>query len=169
MQTRSPTTMEIGDMIEINRGAYKHWALYIGNGEVIHLVTPDGPSRVAFCSVSSSSGSLSCKGTITIEKLKDVAAGNTYRINNYLDGKYKPRRTDVIMEEVDKMRGRTIKYDLLGHNCEHFVTFLRYGESESKQADDFMKGLLTGSAGLFGGLAAVAISAAAAVSIKLSK
>ncbi|KAK6313726.1 hypothetical protein J4Q44_G00151850 [Coregonus suidteri] len=120
-------------MIEINRGTYKHWALYIGNGEVIHLVTPDGPSRVAFCSVSSSSGSLSCKGTITIQTLKDVAAGNTYKIINYWDGKYKPRRADVIMEEVDKMRGRTIKYDLLGRNCEHFVTFLRYGESESKQ------------------------------------
>ncbi|XP_070296741.1 phospholipase A and acyltransferase 4-like [Salvelinus sp. IW2-2015] len=36
--------MEIGDMIEINRGAYKHWALYIGHGDVIHLVTPDGPA-----------------------------------------------------------------------------------------------------------------------------
>ncbi|KAK6313728.1 hypothetical protein J4Q44_G00151870 [Coregonus suidteri] len=64
------------------------------------------------------------------------------------------------------MRGRTIKYDLLGSNSEHFVTFLRYGESESKQADDFLKDLLTGS-GLFGGLAAV--SASAAVAIKRSK
>ncbi|CAB1323839.1 unnamed protein product [Coregonus sp. 'balchen'] len=159
--------MEIGDMIEINRGAYNHWALYIGNGEVIHFVTPDGPSRLAFCSVSSSSGSLSCKGTITIDKLKDMAAGNTYKINNYLDGKYKPRRTDVIMEDVDKMRGRTGKYDVLGQNCEHFVTFLRYGKSESKQADDFMMDLLTGS-GLLGGLALFAISATAAA-IKLSK
>ncbi|XP_045543858.1 phospholipase A and acyltransferase 4 [Salmo salar] len=164
MKTRSPTTMEIGDMIEINRGQYKHWALYIGNGEVIHLVTPDGPSRVVFCSVSSSSGSLSCKGTVTIEKLKDVAAGNTYKINNYLDDEYKPRPTDVIMGEVDKMRGRTIKYGLLGNNCEHFVTFLRYGKSESKQADDFMKNVLAGQLGLFGVMAAVAVSTVAAAS-----
>ncbi|XP_045061722.1 phospholipase A and acyltransferase 2 isoform X2 [Coregonus clupeaformis] len=85
MQTRSPTTMEIGDMIEITRDGFKHWALYIGNGEVIHLVTPDAPLRVAFCSVSSSS--FSCKGTITIETLKDVAAGKNYSINNYLDGR----------------------------------------------------------------------------------
>ncbi|XP_013979123.1 phospholipase A and acyltransferase 4 [Salmo salar] len=164
MKTRSPTTMEIGDMIEINRGPYKHWALYIGNGEVIHLVTPDGPSRVVFCSVSSSSGSLSCKGMVTIEKLKDVAAGNTYKINNYLDDEYKPRPTDVIMGEVDKMRGRTIKYGLLGNNCEHFVTFLRYGKSESKQADDFMKNVLAGQLGLFGVMAAVAVSTVAAAS-----
>ncbi|XP_055718330.1 phospholipase A and acyltransferase 4-like [Salvelinus fontinalis] len=160
--------MEIGDMIEINRGAYKHWALYIGNGEVIHVVTPDGPSRVAFCSVSSSSGSLSCKGTITIETLKDVASRNTYKINNYLDDEYKPRPTDVIIKEVDKMRGRTIKYGLLGNNCEHFVTFLRYGKSNSQQADDFMKDLLAGQLGLLGVLAAAVVSTAAATS-KLSK
>uniref|UniRef100_A0A8K9V1H8 LRAT domain-containing protein n=1 Tax=Oncorhynchus mykiss TaxID=8022 RepID=A0A8K9V1H8_ONCMY len=154
--------MEIGDMIEINRGAFKHWALYIGHGKVIQLITPDGPSRVSFCSVSSFSGSVSCKGMITIETLKDVASRNTYKINNYLDNKYKPRPTDVIMGEVDKMKGRTIKYDVLGNNCEHFVTFLRYGQSESKQADDFMKDLLAGQLGLLGVLAVFAVSTAAA-------
>uniref|UniRef100_A0A8C7IQI3 Phospholipase A and acyltransferase 4-like n=1 Tax=Oncorhynchus kisutch TaxID=8019 RepID=A0A8C7IQI3_ONCKI len=123
-----------------------------------------GPSRVSFCSFSSSSGSVSCKGTITIETLQDVAAGNTYKINNYLDDEYKPRRTDVIMGDVDKMRGRTITYDLLGRNCEHFVTFLRYGKSKSQQADDFLNNVLTGTAGLLGVLTAVAASTAAAAS-----
>nr|XP_023995688.1 retinoic acid receptor responder protein 3-like isoform X2 [Salvelinus alpinus] len=127
---------------------------------VIHVVTPDGPSRVAFCSVSSSSGSLSCKGTITIEMLKDVAAGNTYKIHNYLDDEFKPRPTDVIMGDVDIMRGRTIEYGLLGNNCEHFVTFLRYGKSKSQQADDFMKNLFIGS-GLLSGVVAVTVVAAA--------
>nr|XP_046157506.1 phospholipase A and acyltransferase 4-like [Oncorhynchus gorbuscha] len=164
MQTRSPTTMEIGDMIEINRVQYKHWALYIGHGKVIQLVTPDGPSKVAFCSFSSSSGSVACKGTITIETLQDVTAGNTYKINNYLDDEYKPRRTDVIMGNVDKMRGSTIKYNLLGNNCEHFVTFLRYGKSKSKQADDFLNNVLAGTATVLGLLTAVAASTAAAAS-----
>ncbi|XP_023995684.1 phospholipase A and acyltransferase 1-like isoform X1 [Salvelinus sp. IW2-2015] len=158
----SDPTMEIGDMIEIKRDAFKHWALYIGNGEVIHLVVPDGRSSAVF----SSSSSLSSKGTITMETLKDVAAGSTYKIHNYLDNKYTPRPTDVIMGDVDKMRGRTIPYDLLGNNCEHFVTFLRYGKSESKQADDFMKNLFIGS-GLLGGVAAVAaVASVAAAAIK---
>nr|ACO08167.1 Retinoic acid receptor responder protein 3 [Oncorhynchus mykiss] len=156
--------MEIGDMIEINRGQYKHRALYIGHGKVIQLITPDGPSRVSFCSVSSFSGSVAGKGTVTIEALQDVAAGNTYKINNYLDDVYKPRPTDVIMGDVDKLRGSTIKYDLLGNNCEHFVTFLRYGESKSKQADDFLKDVLTGTVGLLGVLAAFTASTAAAAS-----
>ncbi|XP_036834684.1 phospholipase A and acyltransferase 4 isoform X2 [Oncorhynchus mykiss] len=156
--------MEIGDMIEINRGQYKHWALYIGHGKVIQLITPDGPSKVAFCSFSSFSGSVACKGTVTIETLQDVAAGNTYKINNYLDDEYKPRPTDVIMGDVDKLRGSTIKYDLLGNNCEHFVTFLRYGKSKSKQADDFLKDVLTGTAGLLGVLTAFTASTAAAAS-----
>ncbi|CDQ87571.1 unnamed protein product [Oncorhynchus mykiss] len=156
--------MEIGDMIEINRGTYNHWVVDIGNGEIINVVTPDRifKHRVAFCSVSSYSGSVSCKGTITIETLKDVASRNTYKINNYLDNKYKPRPTDVIMGEVDKMKGRTIKYDVLGNNCEHFVTFLRYGQSESKQADDFMKDWLAGQLGLLGVLAVFAVSTVAA-------
>uniref|UniRef100_A0A4W5RDB1 LRAT domain-containing protein n=1 Tax=Hucho hucho TaxID=62062 RepID=A0A4W5RDB1_9TELE len=148
--------MEIGDMIEINRGAFKHWALYIGNGEVIHVVTPDGSGLLS--AFSSSSASLSCKGMITIDTLMAVENGNTSKINNYLDDEYKPRRTDVIMGEVDKMRGRTIPYDVLGKNCEHFVTFLRYGQSESKQADDFMKNLLIGS-GLLGGVAVAFVAA----------
>uniref|UniRef100_A0A4W5MCF1 LRAT domain-containing protein n=1 Tax=Hucho hucho TaxID=62062 RepID=A0A4W5MCF1_9TELE len=107
----------------------------------------DGPSRVAFCSASSSSGSVSCKGMITIEMLKDVAAGNPYKINNYLDDE-----------------GHTIPYDVLGNNCEHFVTFLRYGKSESKQ------NLFIGS-GLLGGVAVVAAVAfvAAVASIKVLK
>ncbi|XP_023995686.1 phospholipase A and acyltransferase 4-like isoform X2 [Salvelinus sp. IW2-2015] len=153
----SDPTMEIGDMIEIKRDAFKHWALYIGNGEVIHLVVPDGRSSAVF----SSSSSLSSKGTITMETLKDVAAGSTYKIHNYLDNKYTPRPTDVIMGDVDKMRGRTIPYDLLGNNCEHFVTFLRYGKSESKQADDALKNVLAGTAGLLGELTAVGVAAAA--------
>ncbi|XP_029563992.1 phospholipase A and acyltransferase 4 [Salmo trutta] len=157
--------MEIGDMIEINRGEYNHWALYIGNGDVIHLVTPDGSSKSGFWSAfSSSSPSLSCKGTVTIEKLKDVAAGSPYKTYNYLDNKYKPRPTDVIMGDVDKMRGRTIQYGLLGNNCEHFVTFLRYGKSESQQADDFMKNLFIGS-GLLGGVAVVATAAVAVIKV----
>ncbi|XP_041731918.1 phospholipase A and acyltransferase 4 isoform X1 [Coregonus clupeaformis] len=176
MQTRSPTTMEIGDMIEIKKKMFKHWALYIGNGEVIHLINQDCIPKVAFCSVSSSSSSFSCKGMFLIETYEDVTAGKSCRINNYLDDKYKPRTTDVIMEEVNKMRGRTIKYDLLGDNCEHFVTFLRYGKSESKQADDFMNRLLIGSAGLVVVAPAVGVcataaaaAAAAAVAIKHSK
>ncbi|XP_055718311.1 phospholipase A and acyltransferase 1-like [Salvelinus fontinalis] len=140
MQTMSLTTMEIGDMIEINRGQYKHWALYIGNGEVIQMVIPDVFSAV-LSAFSSSSSSLSTKGMITIDTLEDVASMDTYTIKNYLDNKYTPRPTDVIMGEVDKMRGRTLKYDLLGNNCEHFVTFLRYGKSKSQQADDFLKNL----------------------------
>ncbi|XP_020332658.1 phospholipase A and acyltransferase 4-like [Oncorhynchus kisutch] len=154
--------MKIGDMIEINRGAFKHWALYIGNGKVIHLVTPDGSGVLR--AFSSSSPSVSCKGMITIDTLKAVADGNPYKINNYLDDKYKPRRTDVIREDVDILKGRTITYDLLGRNCEHFVTFLRYGKSESKQADDFLKNVFIAS-GLLGGMVVVAAVASVAVAI----
>ncbi|KAK2887801.1 hypothetical protein Q8A67_016029 [Cirrhinus molitorella] len=31
---------KLGDLIEISRGLYKHWAIYVGNGYVSHLVPP---------------------------------------------------------------------------------------------------------------------------------
>lgn len=29
-----------GDLIEIFRGSYRHWAVYVGDGSVVHLVVP---------------------------------------------------------------------------------------------------------------------------------
>uniref|UniRef100_A0AAZ3PJX9 LRAT domain-containing protein n=1 Tax=Oncorhynchus tshawytscha TaxID=74940 RepID=A0AAZ3PJX9_ONCTS len=150
-----------GDMIEINRGRYKHWALYIGNEKVIHLVTPEKPSRSRCFRLCSSSSSLCSNATITVDTLNNVAGQNRYQINNYL---YLTAREDtIIKKDVEKMRGHTIPYNVLKCNCEHFVTFLRHGQSESKQADDFMKDFIEGCC-LFVGLAAGAASTAAAAS-----
>nr|XP_023997615.1 retinoic acid receptor responder protein 3-like [Salvelinus alpinus] len=100
--------MEIGDMIEINRGAYKHWALYIGHGDVIHLVTP-GMMFYWKC----------IYGSLQFQNWGRM-------INNYLDDKYTPRNIDVIMKEV----GHTSPYNLIGNNYKHFVTSLLFGKSE---------------------------------------
>ena len=31
--------LELGDLIEIFRDLYQHWAVYVGNGYVVHLVS----------------------------------------------------------------------------------------------------------------------------------
>uniref|UniRef100_A0A4W5RP83 LRAT domain-containing protein n=1 Tax=Hucho hucho TaxID=62062 RepID=A0A4W5RP83_9TELE len=105
---------DIGGMIEINRGTYKYWAVYIGNEELIHVVTP-GMIIVKLVSEQERS-----------KKLEDVAASHVYKINNYLDDKYTPRNIAVIMKEV----GHTIPYNIIGKNYKHFVTYLRYGKLE---------------------------------------
>lgn len=42
---------EPGDLIEIFRGNYQHWAVYIGDGFVVHLATPcESSLQTAVCS-----------------------------------------------------------------------------------------------------------------------
>lgn len=31
---------EVGDLIEIFRGSYQHWAVYVGDGFIVHLAPP---------------------------------------------------------------------------------------------------------------------------------
>jgi len=52
--------LKAGDLIEIFRKAYSHWALYVGNGYVIHL-TP--PSEYRITARISLPGPLSCSGS----------------------------------------------------------------------------------------------------------
>ena len=35
-------TADVGDLIEIQRGLYSHWGLYVGDGLMIHVTGPDG-------------------------------------------------------------------------------------------------------------------------------
>lgn len=36
----SQATPKLGDLIEIFRFGYRHWAIYVGNGYVVHLAPP---------------------------------------------------------------------------------------------------------------------------------
>uniref|UniRef100_A0A8C6LCZ2 LRAT domain-containing protein n=1 Tax=Nothobranchius furzeri TaxID=105023 RepID=A0A8C6LCZ2_NOTFU len=96
-----------GDLIEVKCGVYKHWIVYIGEDNV---------------------------GTIKKEKLKDVVKDGKWKINNFLDQKYQPRKDDDIVKEACARVGSSLTYDVLGYNCEHFATELRYGKPECRQA-----------------------------------
>ncbi|XP_023042037.1 phospholipase A and acyltransferase 4 [Piliocolobus tephrosceles] len=124
-----------GDLIEIFRLGYEHWALYIGNDYVIHLAPPDGYP------VASSSSALSVLGSIAVVKqelLRDVTGGCHYQVNNSLDHKYEPRPVEVIISSAKKLVGQKMKYDIVSRNCEHFVTKLRYGRSHCQQVENAM-------------------------------
>ncbi|KAL4829879.1 hypothetical protein H8958_010733 [Nasalis larvatus] len=122
-----------GDLIEIFRIGYEHWALYIGDGYVIHLAPPDGYP------VSSSSSALSVLSSIAVVKqelLTDVTGGCHYWVNNSLDHKYEPLPVDVIISSAKELVGQKMKYSIVSRNCEHFVTKLRYGRSHCQQVEN---------------------------------
>uniref|UniRef100_A0A8C2BQU1 LRAT domain-containing protein n=1 Tax=Cyprinus carpio TaxID=7962 RepID=A0A8C2BQU1_CYPCA len=117
-----------GDLIEIFRGLYQHWAIYVGDGNVIHVVLPSENTDAGGSRVKSV---LRNKAIVKKEKLQDVVSSDKYRINNVLDEKYQP--LPDILQKAENLVGETLPYDLLTRNCEHFVTQLRYGTPQSQQ------------------------------------
>ncbi|MBN3290524.1 HRSL1 enzyme, partial [Polypterus senegalus] len=121
---------EPGDLIEIFRPAYQHWALYLGDGYIINVTPVDEGQPASF---SSAKSVFSRKALVCMQLLKDVVGSDSYRINNKYDDKYAPLPVYDIISQAQYLIGQEVSYDLLGNNCEHFVTLLRYGEGVSEQ------------------------------------
>uniref|UniRef100_UPI004038A5A1 phospholipase A and acyltransferase 2-like n=1 Tax=Callospermophilus lateralis TaxID=76772 RepID=UPI004038A5A1 len=124
------TSPEPGDLIEIFRGAFEHWAVYVGEGYVVHLTSPseaEGPSVSGLGSV------LGNRAIVKKELLSVVAGVDTYRVNNKNDGKYEPLPPDEIVQQAEKMVGKYVPFSVTNNNCEHFANKLRYGVSRSDQ------------------------------------
>ncbi|XP_006149860.1 retinoic acid receptor responder protein 3-like [Tupaia chinensis] len=128
-----------GDLIEIFRFGYEHWAIYVGDGYVIHLAPP---ILGDFLGAGSSSlfSVLSSTAVVKQERLKDVVGNCDYQINNYLDHRYRPRPVEEIISSAKEKVGKKMEYSVLTKNCEHFVTDLRYGTSWSKQVEEVLSG-----------------------------
>lgn len=119
-----------GDLIEIFRGSYQHWAVYIGNGLVVHLAPP---SEIGGAGANSVMSVLAEKAIVKEEELWDVVGMNQWIINNTLDEKYTPRPAEAIVREARRRVGQEVPYCVFRENCEHFVNELRYGHPESRQ------------------------------------
>ncbi|XP_029518380.1 phospholipase A and acyltransferase 3-like [Oncorhynchus nerka] len=121
---------EPGDLIEIFRGNYQHWALYVGDGFVVHLAPPsEGPGAGA----NSMMSVLSDKAKVKKEEIWDVVGHDQWCVNNQLDEKYQVRPIHEILREAQAYVDQEMPYCVFRGNCEHFVTELRYGKAESRQ------------------------------------
>ncbi|KAM9357436.1 phospholipase A and acyltransferase 3-like [Symphorus nematophorus] len=121
---------EPGDLIEIFRGTYEHWAVYVGDGFVVHMAPPSG---VPWAGSNSVMSVLTEKAMVKKEELWDVVGTDQWEINNSLDEKYKPRQRHIILRDACALVGRELPYSIFSWNCEHFVNDLRYGKAESRQ------------------------------------
>ncbi|XP_073515617.1 phospholipase A and acyltransferase 2-like [Phyllobates terribilis] len=147
-----------GDLIEFFRPGYKHWAVYVGNGYVVHLSDLNGLS-----SLSSAFG-----GMVVVKKepLVCVANGCVYRVNNKDDKKRIPYPSEIIIQSALKEVGEIKEYNLTSDNCEHFSTRLRYGDGFSDQVDDAIKYTIGAGVGL---VAAVGIIAGTVYALENKK
>ncbi|XP_053266047.1 phospholipase A and acyltransferase 2-like isoform X2 [Podarcis raffonei] len=119
-----------GDQIEISRFGSRHWAIYVGDGYVVHLTPADG-STGSFFSIFLPADTK--KAVVKKEKLSYVAGISNWTVNNKKDRKYKARPVNEIISTANKYVGMEIDYNVATKNCEHFVAELRYGPPDSRQ------------------------------------
>ncbi|EHH22758.1 phospholipase A and acyltransferase 5 isoform X1 [Macaca nemestrina] len=119
-----------GDLIEIFRIGYEHWAIYVEDDCVVHLAPPSEEFEVG-----SISSIFSNRAVVKYSRLEDVLHGCSWKVNNKLDGTYLPLPVDKIIQRTKKMVNKTVQYSLIEGNCEHFVNGLRYGVPRSQQVE----------------------------------
>ncbi|KAG8146751.1 hypothetical protein E2320_013858 [Naja naja] len=107
-----------------------HWAIYVGNGYVIHLAPP---SELAGAGCASLMSTLTNKALVKKERLLEVVGHDRYRVNNKHDSKYTPLPVNKIIQMAEEKVGQELEYKITSENCEHFVTELRYGVARSDQ------------------------------------
>lgn len=124
------TKFNKGDHLRVDRGAYDHEGIYVGDGRVVHYSEPWPGAG---------------KGDAVIQEtsLAEFARGGQVRIDPSTRAGF-PRS-----EMVRRARSRIgeSRYDLLKNNCEHFAAWVRTGESSSDQVQAAM---VVGGAVLYG-------------------
>ncbi|XP_033021506.1 phospholipase A and acyltransferase 2-like [Lacerta agilis] len=119
-----------GDQIEISRLGYQHWAIYVGDGYVVHLTSADGGIGNSLPIPLSANTK---KALVKKEKLSEVAGKDNWKVNNEKDREYKVRPINEIISMANKYVGMEIDYNVIKMNCEHFAAKLRYGQRVSRQ------------------------------------
>ncbi|KAK1335473.1 hypothetical protein QTO34_003259 [Cnephaeus nilssonii] len=117
-----------GDLIEIFRIGYEHWAICVEDDRVVHLAPPS--EEFVAGSITSI---FSNRAVVKCSRLEDVLHGCSWKVNNKLDGTYLPLPVDKILQRTRNMINKIVQYSLIDGNCEHFVNDLRYGVPRSQQ------------------------------------
>ncbi|XP_015276039.1 PREDICTED: HRAS-like suppressor 3, partial [Gekko japonicus] len=143
-----------GDLIEIFRSCYQHWAIYVGDGKVVHLAPECDRLANGAASVLAV---LSDRAYVKKDWLEVVVRKDQYRVNNKHDSTYPVVPLAKILQRTEELVGKEMPYNLTSHNCEHFVMDLRYGVAMSDQVTD---AIAVGTIGMMGVAAAMLRSAA---------
>lgn len=138
MTTEIPGSVA-SDLIVFYRGLYEHYAVNVGNGEIIHLTTNERLTSLDFVSeitwkISSTSSN---RALVKKERFRDFLGAE---VNFRVEKDEAPFPPDEIVKRArSKLNKRG--YNLLFWNCEHFARWCRYNRRESKQVALFI-GLL---------------------------
>ncbi|KAM6401396.1 lecithin retinol acyltransferase isoform 1-T1 [Pluvialis apricaria] len=134
-----------GDLLEVPRTLFIHFGIYLGENRVAHLM-PDilpaftGDRRQIQQVVTNKRlilGVITKTASIRVDTVEDFAYGGSILVN-HMDRLFQDQvlGSEEAARRAEKLVGATA-YSLLWNNCEHFVTYCRYGAPVSFQTDKF--------------------------------
>ncbi|CAI9593659.1 unnamed protein product [Staurois parvus] len=134
-----------GDLLEVPRTLFVHFGIYLGDNRVAHLIPDILPvishNKTSVKKVVTNkrliAGVLAKVASVRVDIVQDFAYGGDIIIN-HMDQSIsnKPLSGEEVAQRAEKLVGTT-SYSLLWNNCEHFVTYCRYGIPVSLQTDKF--------------------------------
>ncbi|CAD7681175.1 lecithin retinol acyltransferase [Lycaon pictus] len=134
-----------GDVLEVPRTHLTHYGIYLGDNRVAHMM-PDillaltddtGLTQKVVSNKRLILGVIGRVASIRVDTVEDFAYGADILVN-HLDQSLKKKAllNEEVAQRAEKLLGMT-SYSLLWNNCEHFVTYCRFGTPVSPQADKF--------------------------------
>lgn len=134
-----------GDVLEVPRTHLTHYGIYLGDNRVAHMM-PDillaltddkGLTQKVVSNKRLILGVIGRVASIRVDTVEDFAYGAEILVN-HLDRSLKKKAllNEEVAQRAEKLLGTT-PYSLLWNNCEHFVTYCRFGTAISPQADKF--------------------------------
>ncbi|KAL7855777.1 hypothetical protein AOLI_G00193810 [Acnodon oligacanthus] len=134
-----------GDLLEVQRTLFTHFGIYLGDNKVAHLMPDIMPvlssdQRLITTAVTNKRLVLGCiyrNASIRVDSVEDFAYGASVLVND-MDRRVKTPAmpSEDVARRAEKLVG-VIPYSLLWNNCEHFVTYCRYGTPVSQQTEKF--------------------------------
>ncbi|KAM9857381.1 lecithin retinol acyltransferase a [Aulostomus maculatus] len=144
-QRAHPQSLRRGDLLEVPRTLFTHYGIYLGDSKVAHLI-PDilpvliNDQKLISSVITNKRLILGCMyrcATVRVDTLEDFAYGSNILVNR-MDKMMKTQAfvNEDVAKRAEKLIG-AIPYSLLWNNCEHFVTYCRYGSAASRQTEQF--------------------------------
>ncbi|TRZ19728.1 hypothetical protein HGM15179_007372 [Zosterops borbonicus] len=138
-----------GDLLEVPRTLFVHFGIYLGENRVAHLMPDILPSVTAdsrqIQQVVTNKrlilGVIARAASVRVDTVEDFAYGGSILVN-HMDRLFEGQvlSSEESARRAEKLVGATA-YSLLWNNCEHFVTYCRYGAAVSFQTDKFCETL----------------------------
>lgn len=143
-QRAAPQPFRRGDVLQVPRSIFIHFGIYLGGNKVAHMI-PDilpvltNDRKLISAVITNKRLILGCiyrRATVRVDTLENFAYGASAEISRVYKKKNSHAfRNEDVARRAEKLIGAT-PYSLLWNNCEHFVTYCKYGSATSRQTDE---------------------------------